>query len=136
MNQRNDRSVPFSEFLRRRRTALRLKQADIAAALHVEPESIGNWENGRRRMELDKIPRLAAILRVNANDLCRLALFEWHPRLYDTLFGADRPRSPREDAQQTGVSSRNLLPARAADGRLLEARVIVGHSLGEAEQLP
>jgi transcriptional regulator with XRE-family HTH domain len=95
MNELNDRSVPFSQVIRQRRTALRLKQAEIAAALRVEPESIAHWERGRRRIELNKIPRLAAVLQLNAKDLCIFALFEWHASFYATLFGTDRPQRPR-----------------------------------------
>jgi hypothetical protein len=41
------------------------------------------------------VPRLAAFLHLNAEDVCRLALFESHPRLYATLFGPERPTEPR-----------------------------------------
>ena len=95
MNETNNRSVSFADFLRQRRTALRLRQAEIAAELRVEPETVGHWESGRRRMEFDKVPRMAAILKLNAKDLCRLALSEWHPRFYDSLFGTKQPQSPR-----------------------------------------
>lgn len=133
MNELEDRSMSLSAFLRQRRTALRLKQAEIAAALRVEPESVGHWESGRRRMELDKVPRLAAILQLNQKDLCRLALFEWHPRVYATLFGAERPRTPQSSETRAGGSSgRNALPA---PGGLLETSVIVGHGLGESKEL-
>jgi transcriptional regulator with XRE-family HTH domain len=137
MNELNDKSVSFSQFLRQRRTELRLKQAQIAAELHVEPETVGHWEGGRRRMELDKLPRLAAILQLHAKDLCRLALSEWHPRLYFTLFGTDPPRPPRclEASRQDAESGRNLLPAGAANGVPFETGVIVGHGLGEAKEL-
>ena len=44
--------VPLHILLRRRREELSLYQAQIAEALHVTPECIGQWECGRRRMEL------------------------------------------------------------------------------------
>ena len=56
-------------------------------------------------MELDKLPRLAAILQLNPKDLCRLALFEWHPRLYATLFGAERPQCLETGPAQAGMRS-------------------------------
>lgn len=132
----NERSLSFSQFLRQRRTALRLKQAEIAAELRVEPETVGHWESGRRRMELDKIPRLAVILRLDGKDLCRRALSEWHPRFHDTLFGADQLQTSPclEESRQNAGSGRNPLPAGTADSGLLEAGVIVGHSLGEAKE--
>lgn len=136
MNELNDRSVSFAELLRQRRMQLRLRQTEIAAELRVEPESVGNWENGRRRMELDKIPRLASILQLNAQDLCRRALSEWHPRFHDTLFGTGQPQTPRclEAPPPDTTSSPNLLPAGAADGHPLEASVIVGHGLSEPKE--
>ncbi len=79
--------MPFHQILRRRRQELRLKQAQVAQALEVTPEAVGLWECGRRRMELDKLPRIAAILKLNAGELCRQALAEFHPCLYAALFG-------------------------------------------------
>jgi len=137
MNEQNNRSVPFAQFLRQRRTALRLRQAEIAAQLRVEPETVAHWENGRRRMELDKIPRMAAILQLDAKDLCRRALAEWHPRFHDTLFGANQPQTPPclEESRQDAGSDRNLLPPGAPDSHPLEASVIVANGLGERKEL-
>ena len=79
--------VPLHILLRRRREELSLFQAQIAEALHVTPECIGQWECGRRRMELSKLPRIAAVLQIDAKDLCAKALAEFHPLFYHTLFG-------------------------------------------------
>ena len=95
MNQINNGSVPLSQVIRQRRGVLGLTQAQVAADLNIEPESVSLWENGRRRVELDKLPRLAVILRLHAADVCRLALCQWHPRLYASLFGGEPPQSPR-----------------------------------------
>ena len=135
MNETNDRSV--SHLIRQRRIELRIKQSTIAAEMRVEPESVGHWERGRRRMELNKIPRLAGILQLNKKDLCRLALFEWHPRLYATLFGSEPPRPPRclETSRPNDGSGRDALPLGAVGDRSLEVGVIVRQSLREAEQL-
>ena len=51
--------------LRRRRLELGLSQAEIAEELHVSAESITMWESGRRRMDLSKLPRLAAVLEID-----------------------------------------------------------------------
>ena len=75
--------------LRRRRQELRLLQADVAEALHVSPECITMWESGRRRMELSKLPRLAAALQIDAKELCAKALAEFHPLFFQTLFASD-----------------------------------------------
>jgi transcriptional regulator with XRE-family HTH domain len=135
MNNVNNRSVSFSEFIRQRRLELRLRQADLAAKLCVTEEAIGHWESGRRRPELNKVPRLAAALKMNPRDLCAKALDEWYPAFYDGLFPDRqepmrylRPTSPTKD------SGRKLLPP-ATDSSTLEAGVIVGNGLCEREEL-
>lgn len=86
---------PLSALLRSRRDTLRLRQHQIGDALRVRPESVGYWERGKRRIELDKLPRLAKILQLNPQDLCRMALREFHPALYHALFGTDQPAQPQ-----------------------------------------
>jgi len=81
--------VPLHILLRRRREELSLLQAQIAEALHVTPECVGQWESGHRRMELSKIPRIAEALQMDAKELCVKALAEFHPLVYVTLFGKD-----------------------------------------------
>ena len=82
-------AVPLHILLRRRREELSLFQAQVAEALHVTPECIGQWECGRRRMELSKLPRIAAALQLDAKKLCAKALAEFHPLVYAALFGPD-----------------------------------------------
>jgi transcriptional regulator with XRE-family HTH domain len=82
-------AVPLHVLLRRRREELALFQAQVAEALHVTPECIAQWECGRRRMELSKLPRIAAALQLDAKKLCAKALAEFHPLLYAALFGQD-----------------------------------------------
>ena len=83
--------VPLHILLRQRREELSLFQAQIAEALHVTPECIGQWECGRRRMELSKLPRIAEALQLDAKELCAKALSEFHPLLYAALFGDTTP---------------------------------------------
>src|SRR3954465_12828992 len=85
-NPTNTVTEPLHILLRRRREELSLLQADIAVALHVSPECVTMWEAGRRRMELCKLPRIAAALHIAAKQLCAKALAEFHPAFYDTLF--------------------------------------------------
>ena len=75
--------------LRRRRQELNLLQADVAEAVRVSPECVTMWESGRRRMELCKLPRLAAALKIDAKELCAKALAEFHPLFFQTLFASD-----------------------------------------------
>ncbi|MEO8593213.1 MAG: helix-turn-helix transcriptional regulator [Candidatus Solibacter sp.] len=64
-----------------------LTQAEVAAAVHVTAEAITSWESGKRRMELSKLPRLGAVLQLNAKELCAQALLEFHPAFSAVLFG-------------------------------------------------
>jgi hypothetical protein len=48
-------------------------------------------------MELDKLPRLGAILQLDDQHLCQLALYEFHPALYATLFGPEPPTEQIHD---------------------------------------
>lgn len=93
--QRNRTTMPFHKILRRRRQELRLNQAHIAEAMQITPVAVGLWEGGRRRMELDKLPRIAEILQLEKRDLCLAALHQFHPRLYAELFGSQVPGLPR-----------------------------------------
>lgn len=77
---------PLRAIVRQRREQLKLSQAQVAEALRLTPEAIGNWERGTRRVELGKIPRLAAILQLNGPALCGLALYEYSPALASCLF--------------------------------------------------
>ncbi len=81
--------VPLHILLRRRREELSLVQAQVAEALHVSSECVALWEGGRRRMELSKLPRIAAALQLDAKALCAQALAEFHPLVYAALFGHD-----------------------------------------------
>lgn len=87
--------MPLHKILRRRRQELRLNQAHIAEAMHITPVAVGLWEGGHRRMELDKLPRIAEILQLEKRDLCLAALHQFHPRLYTELFGHQVPGLPR-----------------------------------------
>ena len=78
---------PLNVLLRRRRLELGLLQAEIAEELHVSAEAVTMWESGRRRMDLAKLPRLAAVLEIDPKELCTKALSEFHPLFYASLFG-------------------------------------------------
>ena len=82
---------PLHLLLRRRRQELKLLQADVADAVGVTPEAVVMWEGARRRMELSRLPRIAAALQLDARDLCTRALAEFHPSVHAILFG------PREE---------------------------------------
>lgn len=88
-------TMPIHQILRRRRQELRLHQAHVAKTFNITPEAVGLWEAGRRRMEMDKLPRLAEVLRLDKRALCLTALHQFHPRLFEELFGSQVPGLPR-----------------------------------------
>ena len=81
--------------LRRRRQELNLHLANIAQALDVTPEAISMWERGRRRMDLDKLPTIAQVLRLQQSDFCLMAIYHFHPAVYTAVFGQKTPSLPR-----------------------------------------
>jgi len=83
-----DVRLPLNLLLRRRREELSLRQADVAEALNVTPEAVGMWEGGHRRFELAKVPRIAAVLQIDAKQLCVQALAESYPTVHAVLFQA------------------------------------------------
>jgi transcriptional regulator with XRE-family HTH domain len=78
---------PLYMRLRRRREELRLRQLDVAEALDVTPEAVTLWESGRRRVELNKLPRLARVLREDPREFCIKALQEYCPAFAQGIFG-------------------------------------------------
>ena len=94
MENSNNRRMSFADLIKHRRSALHLRQQQVADALRVGSVAVGHWENGTRRIDLDKLPRLAAVLQLNEQDVCRTALREFHPLLYLALFGTDQPPGP------------------------------------------
>lgn len=106
--------VPLNILLRRRREELHLRQSQVAEALHVTPECVGQWESGHRRMELAKLPRIAQVLQMDAKELCVKALAEFHPLVYATLFGNDDASAniPRGDSVNPLYALRRSVAAR------------------------
>lgn len=84
-----DATTPLARILRQRREQLQLTQADVARALDIQSsEFIGLVENGQRRLDLNRVPQLAGVLKLDTETLCRLALFEAAPQFALSLFGA------------------------------------------------
>jgi transcriptional regulator with XRE-family HTH domain len=84
------------EFMRDRREELQLTQADVAQGVGVSSgDFISLVEKGMRNLDLDRIPRLAGILKTDPEDLCRRVIEEQYPLLAQCLFGATlRSRKP------------------------------------------
>lgn len=76
---KNNHPIALPDLIKERRTTLGLTQEQVASALRVVPEAVGYWERRKRRIDLDRVPHLAAILELDEQDVSRLALFEQHP---------------------------------------------------------
>lgn len=68
-------------------------------------------ESGQRNLDLNKIPRLADVLGLSREDLCKLALFEAAPALYSTLFDS----SPSGKVRIAGDAQSGSIQTPAAD---------------------
>jgi transcriptional regulator with XRE-family HTH domain len=95
INEINSHPLSLPDLIKERRAALGLTQEQVANALRVVPEAVGYWERRKRRIDLDRVLPLAAILQLDQQDVCRLALFEHYPRVHAALFGTERPPQPR-----------------------------------------
>jgi transcriptional regulator with XRE-family HTH domain len=70
----------MKEILKRRRQELGLLQPDIARAIGVKSaDFISLVESGQRSIDLNRIPALARILKLNAKDLVLMAIHEQWP---------------------------------------------------------
>jgi transcriptional regulator with XRE-family HTH domain len=83
----------FGELIRQRREQLGLSQTEVARRVEIRsPEFIGMVEVGKRPIPLDRVPALADALEFDRVDLCKAALAERHPILYDALFRGKSPK--------------------------------------------
>jgi transcriptional regulator with XRE-family HTH domain len=97
-NDPTEEDLTLHALLRRRRQELKLTQAEVAGALHVSPVAITLWESGSRRMDLAKLPRIAAVLRLDPKELCAKALTEFYPGIFAVLFDAAEPQAVHPEA--------------------------------------
>jgi transcriptional regulator with XRE-family HTH domain len=81
----------FAETLRHRREELGMTQANVARRSGVTPEAIHLFETGKRFPDLDRVPRLAAVLQLDEAALCRLALENTAPVFYSALVEEEVP---------------------------------------------
>ena len=80
----------FHEVIRNRRRQLQRSQREVARAVGIQSaDFISLVEKGQRRIDLDRIPALAAVLDLDVHQLCRQALALSAPRMAEALFGAE-----------------------------------------------
>jgi transcriptional regulator with XRE-family HTH domain len=85
------------DLLKKRRKDLGLTQKQVARALAINStEIIAMVEAGGRRITLDKIPALADILLIDRVGLCKLAIQEFAPTVYQVFWGKEDASAPDE----------------------------------------
>jgi len=113
-----------SEVLKHRRQELGLLQPDIARAIGVKSaDFISLVESGQRSMDLNRIPALARVLKLNAKDLLLLAIHEQWPEAATVLTaGRSSPglKTLSEEAELAGKLSRLSLETRRLIFSLVE----------------
>jgi transcriptional regulator with XRE-family HTH domain len=89
-------SLSMGNIIRQRREELGLSQVELGRALGIASgEFICMVETGKRHFALENVPRLAAVLCLDAEDLCRCALWEAAPSMYRSTFGDVAPQPPK-----------------------------------------
>ena len=72
--------MQYGELIRRRRTALGMNQAELAARTGVSRNTVAGWETNHSRPDLSTLPALCAALKISLN----------------TFFGTERKRTAEE----------------------------------------
>lgn len=65
--------LQFGPLLRDRRRQARITQQDFADMLHVNPNTVKNWEYDRTKPDHDLIPSLCSLLGIRLHELYRMA---------------------------------------------------------------
>ena len=79
-HRKGARSVQYGEIIRRRRTALGMNQAELAARLGVSRNTVAGWETHHSRPDLGTLPDLCRALRISL----------------DAFFGQEKKRTAEE----------------------------------------
>jgi len=61
---------PLHERLARLRQAAGLTQREVATALGIKSPSVAQWEGGRSRPDIERLPALARLYKVTVEELC------------------------------------------------------------------
>jgi transcriptional regulator with XRE-family HTH domain len=84
------KSRSVGEIMRHFRTLRGMTQLEVSKALnHSTPEWCGMIESGHRSLDINKAPRVAEVLKINAQDFSKHCLFEYAPALASALFGQE-----------------------------------------------
>ncbi|EKS5826114.1 helix-turn-helix transcriptional regulator [Salmonella enterica] len=66
----------LKDVLRERRTALKLKQSEVAEKIGVKPQTYMKWENGIYEPKVSYVPKIASALEITEKEICRGYLME------------------------------------------------------------
>jgi transcriptional regulator with XRE-family HTH domain len=121
------RDQKLGAVIRHFRTREGLSQVAVAKEMgHKTPEWLGLIEGGLRSIDLEKIPRLAGILKVDATDLAVLAMFEYYPGVSSLLFPTRGGLTPRDAAgEQVQLLPETLEHAQRFETLSVEHRQLV-----------
>lgn len=116
----------ISEIIRGRRTELDLKQADVARAVGVgSPDYISMLESGNRQLDLDRVPALAKVLKLDPRELTSLALLEQFPIAAAALGGRlSRRASEESKTDEISIMLEQLDPLSRKTVKSLVSRMI------------
>jgi transcriptional regulator with XRE-family HTH domain len=128
-------STKFGEFLRARRTALRLTQRSLAQKLGVKATHVALIESGRRKPSLKLVARIADSLSLDRQDVLLLA----HPEARD-LLSREKSESRKTPplSWQRFIKNRVLLAryhVTSAELRMLEHLSMLGTAISAKEFL-
>jgi len=121
---------PFQLRIRERREQLKesegLTQTKIANAIGIaSPEFITMLEQGRRNLDLNKVSRLADVLKLDRKELCKLALYEAAPSLYAELFDTLLPPNVTESVADEGEEENPLTSLAVTPGMVYPVQVLM-----------
>ena len=116
MNDSNkEQQVPFHEYLRIKIDSSDMKQLEIAEAMGFsKPNIITMFKQGKTRVPLEKVPKLAEVLGLNQKDLLRMAMTEYCPELLavcEKVFGFDTGAAKEEEHFKISSNEQEILSA-------------------------
>jgi transcriptional regulator with XRE-family HTH domain len=89
-------SILLKDIVRERRQELGFTQVQLGLALGIASgEFVSMIETGRRHFAWDNVPKVAVVLGLDAEALCRCAMWETAPTFYRSVFGDTKPLRPK-----------------------------------------
>lgn len=70
----NPSKAPLGKVIQNAREALDITQDEMAAALSTTQQTVSRWESGQMLPGIDKLPKIAAVLKIAVEDLTGAAV--------------------------------------------------------------